>query len=248
MNLDGQTAIVTGAAKRIGKSIALLLADQGCDVLVHYGNSEDAAEQTAEEIRSKGRRAAIVSADLSDSEAAATTVISACVEELGRPSVLVNSAAIFDSGSLANTDPSNWERHLAINLSAPFYLMKKFAEAMPEDGPGHVVNIVDWRAHEHPTGHLAYTVSKSGLLALTRMTAQELAPKIRVNAIAPGPMLPPPGKDESYMQPVIDKLPMNRSGSPEDIAKAVVYLSESDFVTGTLLHVDGGQQFTGGMG
>ena len=109
------------------------------------------------------------------------------------------------------------------------------------------MNIADWRAERHPAGHLAYTVSKSGLLALTRVAAQDLAPDVRVNAIAPGPILPPPGESESYLQDVVDALPMRRRGSPDDIAAAVVWLSQQDFITGEMLHVDGGQRFTGGL-
>ena len=109
------------------------------------------------------------------------------------------------------------------------------------------INIADWRAERHPNGNLAYTVSKSGLLALTRIAAQDLAPRVRVNAIAPGPMLPPPGKDYSAIEPVVRRLPLQRQGSPEDIAGAVRFLVESDFITGEMLHVDGGQQFTGGL-
>lgn len=246
MKFVGQTAVVTGAAVRIGKSIAIELAREGCDVVVHYGTSGQEAEATAADIRSLGRQAVPVSADLANPNAANTIFDAADSAGLKSPSILVNSAAIFDPGTLANTSSESWDQHLAINLTAPVMLMQRFAADLDDDTTGSIVNIVDWRSHVHPPGHLAYTVSKTGLLAVTRMTAQELAPRIRVNAIAPGPMLPPPGKDESYIEPVIKKLPLQRSGSPEDIAGAVVWLCDADFVTGTLIHVDGGQQFSGG--
>lgn len=247
MELSGRVAIVTGAGKRIGRSIALTLADHGCDVLVHYGNSRTEAEQTAAEVRNRGVRAVTVSADLSDPALARTTIFEACGAELGQASVLVNCAAIFGEGHVDDTSSEDWGNHLSVNLTAPFELLQGFANQVGKDVVGQVVNIVDWRAHEHPAGHLAYTVSKSGLLALTRVAAQDLAPLIRVNAIAPGPILPPPGKDKEAIQPVIDKLPLKRMGDPADIANAVVWLAQSDFVTGTLIHVDGGQQFTGGL-
>ena len=246
MVLSGSVAIVTGGAVRIGRSVALGLAEAGCNVLVHYGTSADEAEETAEAIRRTGQMAETVSADLADPAAAAETIIDGC-KPLGRPSLLVNSAAIFEGGSLSDTSSDNWDRHLAINLSAPFHLMQRFVADRDPNSPAHIVNIADWRAERHPNGHLAYTVSKSGLLALTRVAAQDLAPDVRVNAIAPGPMLPPPGKDEAYLTDVVAKLPMRRQGSPEDIARAVVWLSEQEFITGDMIHVDGGQQFVGGL-
>lgn len=244
--LAGQTAIVTGGAKRIGKAIALSLAEAGVDVLIHYGNSSDAAEETADLIRDFGVKAATVSADLCEPKNAAETIFSACESAFGRPSILVNSAAIFEAGTVQDSSPENWHRHQAINLEAPFALTQRFAKQVAEDHRGSIVNIIDWRSQVHPAGHLAYTISKTGLLALTRIAAQDLAPLIRVNGIAPGPMLPPPGKDAAYLEPVVEKLPLQRSGDPNDIAEAVLYLCRAEFVTGTLLHVDGGQQFTGG--
>ena len=246
MDLNGQVAIVTGAAKRIGRSIALALGREGTDILVHYGTSADAARETVEDLQKLGVRAACVSADLSNPHAAAETIFSQCKTALRQPTILINSAAIFEPGTVRGTTTDNWSRHLGINLESPFALMQELANTTDSGNSASVVNIVDWRAHVNPPGHLAYTISKTGLLAMTRMAAQELAPNIRVNAIAPGPMLPPPGKDESYLGPVVEKLPLQRSGSPEDIAQAVVYLCKADFVTGTLIHVDGGQQFTGG--
>lgn len=246
MELSGAIAIVTGGGVRIGRAIVLALADAGCNVLIHYGTSQAEAEDAADAVRATGQQAATVAADLRQPQAAAETVFDAC-RTLGRPSLLVNSAAIFEAGPLTETNAEDWDRHLAVNLTAPFHLLRRFAEDRDPDWPGHVVNIADWRALRHPAGNLSYTVSKSGLLALTRVAAQDLAPHVRVNAIAPGPMLPPPGRDEDYLRPVVEKLPLKRQGSPEDIARAVVWLSRQDFITGEMLHVDGGQQFTGGL-
>ena len=246
MELSGSVAIVTGAAVRIGRAVALALAEAGCNVLVHYGTSEDEAEATADDVRRTGQQAETVAADLARPAEAADAVFDAC-RRLGRPSLLVNSAAIFEPGGAADTSDDNWDRHLAINLSAPFHLMRRFAEHRDPDEPAHVVNIADWRAERHPAGQLAYTVSKSGLLALTRVAAQDLAPHVRVNAIAPGPILPPPGMGPEAIAAVVEKLPLRRQGRPEEIAAAVVWLSEQDFITGEMLHVDGGQRFTGGL-
>lgn len=247
VSLQGEIAVVTGGAKRIGRAISLALAKAGADVTIHYGSSVEDAEKTAAEVRRAGVRSTTVSADLAEPQSAADRIFEETVATLGAPTILINSAAIFAAGTVRNTTPADWERHLHINLQSPFSLLQRFVAELPADRSGSVVNIVDWRAHVHPPGHLAYTVSKTGLLAMSRMAAQELAPQIRVNAIAPGPMLPPPGQDDSYLKPVVDKLPMQRQGSPEDIARAVVYLCSEPFVTGTLLHVDGGQQFSGGM-
>ena len=245
MDLSGRLAIVTGGAVRIGRVIAVHLAGRGCDVVVHYHTSADEAERVAASVRETGRRAVTVSADLAG-PTEATDRIFAAAADLGTPSLLVNSAAIFEKGTAEDTTDDSWDRHLAINLSAPFHLTRRFAKAAGGAG-GCVVNIADWRAERHPAGNLAYTVSKSGLFALTRVAAQDLAPRIRVNAIAPGPILPPPGMPESVLEPVIASLPMKRQGTPEEIARAVAYLAESEYVTGTMLHVDGGQQFTGGL-
>jgi pteridine reductase len=236
-----RVAVVTGGAVRIGRSIALSLAEAGCDIVLHYGRSRDDAERTAGDIRSLGRQVVTVSADLTAPIAATTTLFDAA-EQIGGASILVNSAAIFEDAPLADTSEDLYDRHASINLKAPFFLCREFVRRLPHDRRGHIVNLADWRAETPPADFVAYTLSKAGIVALTKSLALQLAPRVQVNAIAPGAILPPPGEDferwRSMKQP---QIPLARTGSPEDIAAAVRYLMASSFVTGEVLHVTGGE-------
>ena len=239
----GPVSIVTGAAVRIGRSIALKLASQGHRVAIHFNTSVAEADQTCRDALAAGAPEAVaIQAELSDPDDC-RLLIAQARQRLGQPTVLVNSAAIFEGGSLASTDADNWQRHLDINLAAPLWLTQAFCRDC--DVRQNVVNIVDWRGRRPPAGHLAYTVSKAGLVTMTELLAQELAPRVRVNGIAPGPMLPPPGADEAYLREVAATIPLRRSGDGDDIADAVAYLLDADFVTGHILHVTGGQEFSG---
>src|SRR5262249_6965181 len=144
-------------------------------------------------------------------------------------------------GKLDSTDAANWDRHLDINLKAPAFLCREFAKRLAPGRPAHIVNMVDWRALRPGVGHLAYTVSKAGLVALTRILAQELAPHVQVTAIAPGPILPAPGMSDERFAALGRSIPLERTGQPDDIADALVYLLRSEFVTGEILQVTGGQ-------
>jgi len=155
--------------------------------------------------------------------------------------VLVNSASIFQRGTILNTTLVNWDDHLAINLRAPFFLCQAFARALREGQRGHIINIADWRAVRPGTQYMAYTFAKAGLVAMTESLAQALGPAVQVNAIAPGAILPPPGDDGAYFRQLADRLPLRHVGAPEEVVKAVLYLLDSDFVTGTLLFVTGGE-------
>ena len=240
-NLSGRVAVVTGGAVRIGRAIAMAIARQGGDVVVHYGRSRQEAEATAREIRSLGQRAETVSADLSRPVEAAATVFDAAMS-LGGADILVNSASIFEDASLVDTTESLYDRHLAINLKAPFFLCREFAARLGHDKPGWIVNLVDWRAETPPSDFLAYTLSKAGLVALTRGLALQLAPRVQVNAIAPGAILPPPGVAEAgWKAEKLPDIPLRRTGSAEDIADAALYLIGSNFITGEVLHVTGGE-------
>jgi pteridine reductase len=244
--LDGRVAVVTGGAVRLGRAIALALAHEGADVLLHYGRSKEEAERTAGEIRGLGRRVATVSADLSRPVEAATVVFDAA-NALGGADVLVNSAAIFEDAALVDTGEDLYDRHLTINLKAPFFLCREFARRLPEGRRGHVVNLADWRGETPPPDYVAYTLSKAGLIALTKALALQLAPRIRVNAIAPGAMLPPPReREEPWRRRKLPDIPLGRTGTPDDIAAAAVYLVSSDFVTGEVLHVTGGEHLRPG--
>lgn len=242
MNLGGKSAIVTGGAVRIGRAIALALAREGVNVCIHFGSSEKEAIKTQWEIQCLGVLATIVQADLASDEHAARIVVDHAAGMFGGIDILVNSAAIFEPGSLAVTTEHGFDRHVAINLRAPLFLSKMFVEYVEPGRKGHIINIADWRATHPVPGHLAYTLSKAGIVTLTKILAQELAPQIQVNAIAPGAILPPPDKDDAHLQRIADQIPLKRSGSPDDITDAVLFLLRSDFITGEVLHVTGGEE------
>lgn len=242
MNLEGRTAIVTGAAVRIGRAIALGLADAGCNVAVHYGRSAEEADAVVSEIVGRGGRAVAVQADLLEPDSAAESIVERTVRALGPPSILVNSAAIFEEATLADLTSDHWDRHLTINLKAPTFLCREFARHVGAGDRGHIVNIVDQRVFHPPFGHLAYTVSKCGLAALTKLLAVELAPDVQVNAVAPGAILPGPGQDQSHLKRMAAGIPLRRTGDAGEIVNAVLYLLRSDFVTGEILAVAGGEQ------
>jgi NAD(P)-dependent dehydrogenase (short-subunit alcohol dehydrogenase family) len=227
---------------RIGRELCLRLADAGARVCLHYGQSRGAAEQTAGEIRASGGEAVTIQADLADPVAAADKILSAAVSAFGPAEILVNSASIFESGLLEETTRDDLERHLRINLQAPLFLCQRFAAQLGAGGPGAIVNIADWRALRPQPGHLAYTLSKSALVCLTQILAQELAPRIRANAIAPGAILPPAGMSPSQFDKLGQFIPLGRTGTPGDIADAVLFLLRNDYVNGEVLHVTGGQQ------
>jgi pteridine reductase len=241
---DRRVAIVTGGAVRIGRAISLALARQQMRVCLHYGSSQDAAQQTADEIREAGGEVTLVQADLADPVTAAGTIVDAALEAFGRVDVLINNASIFEPATLSDLSADHWQRHQAINLAAPAFLCQRFAAAVREhdDASGAIINIVDWRALQPQPGHLAYTISKAGLVALTKLLAQELAPSIRVNAIAPGAILPPAGVGDNFEQRMSSVIPLGRTGGLDDITGAVLFLLGADFVTGEILQVTGGQQ------
>jgi len=228
---------------RLGRAIALRLAAEGAHVAIQFSRSIDAARETLADLGAAGVRTAAVQADFAvDPRSAARHVVDEATFAVGPLDLLVNSAAIFEPGSLATLTPDAWNRHHRINLEAPLWLMQEFAAQLPTDREGDVVNIVDWRGMRPPPGHLAYTLSKAGLVAATRLLAQELAPRIRVNAVAPGAILPAPGSSPDVFARLADRIPLGRTGSPDDIAAAVVYFAAARFITGEVLCVTGGQQ------
>ncbi len=239
--LAGRVGVVTGAAVRLGRAIALALAENGADVVLHYGRSDEAAERTAAEVAALGRRVVVVSADLTNPIPAATAIFDAA-DRLGGADILVNSAAIFEDAPLADTTEDLYDRHLTVNLKAPFFLCREFVRRLPADRRGCILNLADWRGETPPADFVAYTLSKAGLVALTKSLALQLAPRVRVNAIAPGAMLPPPGEAVGpWRSRKLADIPLARTGGPEDIAAAAVYLVRSEFVTGEILHVTGGE-------
>jgi pteridine reductase len=241
--LSGRTALVTGGAVRLGRAIALRLAQDGADVVIHYATSRDDARRVVLEIESLGRRAVAVEGDFSHDTAGATqAAFEQATARLGPVDLLVNSAAIFEPGTLASTTEDAWDRHFDVNLKAPLWMCREFAARLPPERAGHVVNIIDWRGLRPVPGHLAYTLAKGALVAATRLLAQELAPRIQVNAVAPGAILPPPGEGLEYLDRLRDRIPLRRTGTPDDVADAVVFLASSRFITGEVLCVTGGEQ------
>lgn len=242
--LRGQTALVTGAAKRLGRSIVLGLADRGVNVVVHYRSSVREAEETADEVRQRGAEAWALSADLEDFQAASRLVARAA-DLAGRPlDILINSASVFEPSRLLEFPPEALERNVRLHGLAPLLL----ARSMAAQGRGaQIVNVLDTRILEFDRLHAAYHLSKRMLFTLTRMLARELAPTIRVNAVAPGLILPPEGKDASYLERLAEKVPLRAHGHPQDVVRATLFLLDSPFITGQVIYVDGGQHMLGSM-
>ncbi|MFT5121546.1 MAG: NAD(P)-dependent dehydrogenase (short-subunit alcohol dehydrogenase family) [Kiritimatiellia bacterium] len=241
MSLTDKRALVTGGGVRVGRAIALALARSGCDVCIHYGRSADGARQTQADVEGLGRRAVLIAADLTSADAV-SALVPQVVAEMGSLDILVNSAAIFLDGTLSETTLAMWEQQFAINLRAPYFLCQAFAAQLPEAQRGHIVNITDARINRPERDHSAYRLTKSALADMTRNLAMDLAPRIQVNALALGAILPPPGKPASHLERIAqERVPLARSGSAEIVAEHVIQLLESDFVTGAVLPLDGGE-------
>jgi pteridine reductase len=240
MQLDGKVAIVTGGAVRLGKALALALAEQGVRLVIHYGSSAGPAQETVAKIKAMGSDALAIQADLSQPREA-PSIVERAAAHFGQADILVNSAAIFGPGNWDDTTEANWDQHFAINLKSPFFLSQAFAAHVGPERAGYIINIADWRGVRPGPDHVAYTLTKAALIAMTKSLALALAPNIQVNAIAPGLILPPPGEDQSYLERKADKIPAQRVGSPEEIAKAMIFLLRSDFVTGDLILMTGGE-------
>ena len=245
MELDGKVAIVTGAGVRLGRAQALALGERGVRVVVHYNTSAEPAREVVRLIEDAGSRAIAVQANLNET-ALAPMLVERAVEAFGQVDILVNSASIFEQGHWDDTTEEHWDRHFNINLKSPFFLTQAFARQVGDARRGHVVNIADWRAVQPGIGHVAYTLTKAALVAMTHSLAQALAPNIQVNAIAPGLILPPPGHGPEYVERYASRVPARRSGAPADIVHALLYLIEADFVTGELLYVTGGEHLLAG--
>ncbi len=238
MEVIDTTALVTGGAHRVGKAIVLALARAGCDLLIHYHSSSGPAEETAAEVEALGRRAALVRADLADPAAAPSVV--AAAGDLAPVRLLVNSAAAFPDDTLSDVTPEAWQRTLDTNLTGPVFLTRAFAAALPPDVDGVVVNVTDWRTARPYPDHFSYTVAKGALDTFTLAAAAALAPRIRVNAVALGAILPPPGRDSAYLRDLAQDIPLRRVGDPGLVADTVVHLARNDFITGEIVRLDGG--------
>jgi NAD(P)-dependent dehydrogenase (short-subunit alcohol dehydrogenase family) len=235
-----RTALVTGAAKRVGRAIALDLARHGWGVAVHYGTSEAQAEEVVAAIRAMGGRAAALRADLGREEEVEALVPRAA-EALGPVGCLVNNASVFESDEVLDATRESWDFHMAVNLRAPLVLAQRFARQLPPAMPGNVVNIIDERVWRLTPHFLSYTVSKAALWTLTRTLALALAPRVRVNAIGPGPTLPSIHQSRESFQRLCGTMPLQRGTKPEEIGRAIRFLLEAPALTGQMIALDGGQ-------
>lgn len=240
--LKGRRALVTGGAKRIGRAVALSLAQAGADVIVHYRASRDAAEATAEDVRRAGRRAWSVQADLGDPTEAGQLMARA-IDQAGTIDILINNASAFTDDTVMDFTPENLHANVQLHAMAPLTLSRALAAQGIQ--AGDIVNFLDSRMEDYDHLHASYHLSKRMLWTITRMLALELAPAIKANAVAPGLILPPEGKDDSYLANLAHTNPLNRAGSVEGIAAALRFLVESDFITGQVIYVDGGRNIRG---
>ena len=232
--------LVTGAAKRLGRAIALRLARDGYDVAIHYRSSKPEAEALAAEIKGLGRRTALVDGELSK-EAEVATIVPRASAELGHLTALVNSASVFEDDRVETATRESWDKHIDTNLRAPLVLSQAFAKQLPVGAKGGIVNIVDQQVLNLTPQFLSYTVSKAGLWTLTRTLAQALAPAIRVNAVAPGPSLKAERQSQENFDAHVKATLLQRPSEPEEIADAVAYLLSASAVTGQMILVDSGQ-------
>ena len=252
MALHNKLVLITGAARRVGRSLALACARAGADVAVHYGQSRAEAETLAGEIEGLGRRAVLLQADLGDPLAATGLIEQAAA--FGPLFALVNNASIFESLNWQTTSLDDWNRHMAVNLTSPFLLSQAFARALPAEAEGRIVNLLDWRALRPGRDHFPYTISKAGLAALTRSLAIALAPRITVNGLALGAILPPSGgsmppsgestptEDTAFEQRLIQSVPAGRWARLEEVDQALLFLLDgAGYTTGEILHLDGGR-------
>ena len=235
-----KTVLVTGAAKRLGRAIALDLAGAGWNVAIHYYGSSQDAEAAAAEVRGLGAKCVTIAANFTKEEETASVVPTA-VTALGPLTALINSASLFENDDWQSATRKTWDDHIETNLRAPLLLSQMFAKQLPEGERGNIVNIVDQRVLKPTPQFLSYSVSKAGLYWLTTTLAQGMGPRIRVNAIGPGPTLRNPRQTEEDFSRQRDATILKRGADPADICQAVRYLLEADAVTGQMLAVDGGQ-------
>jgi NAD(P)-dependent dehydrogenase (short-subunit alcohol dehydrogenase family) len=236
--LNRRVALVTGAAKRLGRAVALRLADEGCDLVIHYRSSEREALDTVAEVEKLGRHAFAVSADLTK-VSEIQNLFEKATRQFGRLDILINSAANFLETPFAQATEADWDGSLNSNLKAPFFCAQAAAPLL-KSSSGVIVNFADIGGLMGWPGFIPHSISKAGVIMLTRALAKELAPEVRVNAIAPG-TITMPGDPPEWQQDYIQRAPLKRSGTPADIADAVVFLVNAKFITGQVLVVDGGR-------
>jgi pteridine reductase len=235
--LAGRTALITGASKRTGRATALVLADEGVNIVVHYNRSDSEAKELMAELATRGVRVWSVAADFEKPQEY-ESLIQRTLDTAGALDILVNNASIFPPEKLDELTIGSLNTNVEVNAWVPFVLSRDFARLV---GRGKIINMLDSRLSDTDWNHVGYILSKHVLAALTDMMAVAYAPNITVNGVSPGLILPPPGKDDSYLDQLIDTVPLKRHGSAEDIAAAILYLLKADFVTGEVIYVDGGR-------
>lgn len=243
MKLENKIALVTGAAHRVGKAIALALAQEGADIVVHYGGSASAAQETAHEIETLGRRTLMHQADMSQWDAAAQ-LGRAALDHFGRVDVLVNSASSFVPNDYFSTTEADFDKAFDVNIKAPFALSQVIGKAMMDGAGGNIINIVDEGAFYPWKQYVAHSLSKAALLALTRSQALNLGPKVRVNAICPGPILKPADMSDAQWQALRKGNPLRALGDAEQVGETVVFLvAGPQFINGDCIMLDGGRMW-----
>lgn len=245
--MRSQSAIVSGGAVRLGQHIALYLAKQGYAIALHYCHSQAAAQSTCQEIRALGVPCEVFAADFSSFAQENSDEFFHFLEKINQKlppaHLLINSASVYKAATISETTPSEWNNHFAVNVRAPFFLTQAFAtqKHWQEEGEGNIINILDNKIAFSQYHYAAYVLSKKSLAELTILAATEFAPKIRVNGIAPGIILPRPSRKEKYLNWRLGGVPLKKQGSVENILQAVDYLLQNDFLTGQILTVDGGE-------
>jgi len=240
MEIEGKTALVTGSARRIGRATVMELGRRGARIAVHYRSSEAEAHDVVSALKNLGCDAGAFQADLTSPESIERLARSVA-EQFGSVDILVNNASVFDKGSLEDSTPELWDEQMNTNARAPFFVAQSVSRFMRNRGQGKIVNLADPAGEAVWTGYFPYSVSKAALLAVTRGLARALAPAIQVNAVAPGPVHFPENYTAEQKELAVSRTLLKREGSADDVVRAIVFLIENDYITGEVLHVDGGR-------
>ncbi len=240
MDISGKVALITGSSKRIGRETAIELARRGAHVAIHYRSDEAGAKETQRLARENGVQAEVFRAELTDAAAVAALFVD-LEKRLGGLDILVNNASVFGHAVFGESTPELWDAQMNSNARAPFFLAQHAATLMNRRGHGKIVNLVDVAGEVVWPGYFAYSVSKAALIAINRGLAKALAPAIQVNGVAPGPVLFPEYYTEDQKRLAVERTLLKRAGSARDIVNAVVFLIENDYITGEVIHVDGGR-------
>jgi NAD(P)-dependent dehydrogenase (short-subunit alcohol dehydrogenase family) len=238
----GKTALITGGAHRVGKAITLALAQGGANVVINYHSSAGPAQETAAEAQASGVEALPFQADVTD-PAQVEAMVAAAFQRFGAVDILINSASLWQRTPFPTPDLTEWHRVTRILINGSFYCANAVAPRMQAREEGAIVNIIDLSVWQAWPGFTAHAVGKTALWALTRQLALELAPAVQVNAVAPGPVLPPPGSSEDEIARIARRTLKNRWGTPADVSDAVLFLVQADYITGEVIVVDGGERY-----